>query len=105
MQLAAKNITVEKQQCGEGLVLCRRGHLPARRERGEELHYFGLCHLLRGAPAVEREVAVNPSGVRPLRPPAVVACGHGFSYSLEDWQRRGRGFARRGARPGGAAFA
>src|SRR5260221_1723710 len=103
MQLAAKNITVEKQQCGEGLVLCRRGHLPARRERGEELHYFGLCHLLRGAPAVEREVAVNPSRVRPLRPPAVVACSDGFSDALEDWTRRWRCFASRGHRPGGCA--
>ena len=71
--LAADDVTVEEQECGESLSLRRGAHLFIDGQVSEECVDLGLGHVGWMTDAVEADEAPDPEAVGLLSAPAVVA--------------------------------
>src|SRR5262249_57636561 len=82
-QIAVEDVTVEKEQCAQRLIVGRRRHLALDREEAEKLRDFWRPHLGGMALAVKQDVPADPSDVGLLGAAAAVAQPIGLAHAIQ----------------------
>lgn len=82
-QIPVQHLAVEKQQCGQGMVLGGRGHAALGGQGGKKRLDLRRAHVDRVALAVEQDEALDPVAIGLLGAQAVVTGADGRAHLVE----------------------